>query len=380
MSRVVKSANVLNPYNLISQTPKNFSMENYWFSTYQDKLDADWDFRDNVVDVEKEQTRGASDYQWIEVVIQGVRGDKGEKVSDDLKRLVFRNIRDGVPLGTKFRFAYSFNPNAPLKEKNCWLTTNKDTTNATAAAVITRCNGTIASIYEEEGKQPFIHYEEIYADTDLKRTGLKNNDTILVANSDIVILAQFNKYTHKYYINQRFIVGLDRVYKVTAISKYNSLTTYNQADVDFVILYLNQEQSSEKDNFETRLAYNKSQEYVVDPQPEPEPEPTPVGDYKLVIIKPSVIPSSLYEEDGATEFEVYLRDSNGNNVAADVSAGCEFSLNNPEKFFSCTKTGTNTFEIASKGYASAPLTVKFTAQYDGKTYEVEAVFKLEDWR
>lgn len=380
MGRVVKSANVLNPYNLISQTPKNFSMENYWFSTYQDKLDADWDFRDNVVDVEKEQTRGASDYQWMEVVIQGVRGDKGEKVSDDLKRLVFRNIRDAVPLGTKFRFALSFNPNAKLEEKNCWLTTNKDVTNATVAAVITRCNGTIASIYEEEGKQPFIHYEEIYADTDLKRTGLKNNDTILVANSDIVILAQFNKYTHKYYINQRFIVGLDRVYKVTAISKYNSLTTYNQADVDFVILYLNQEQSSEKDNFETRLAYNKSQEYVVDPQPEPEPEPTPVGDYKLVIIKPSVIPSSLYEEDGATEFEIYLRDSNGNNIAADVSAGCEFSLNNPEKFFSCIKTGTNTFEIASKGYASAPLTVKFTAQYDGKAYEVEAVFRLEDWR
>lgn len=380
MGRVVKSANVLNPYNLISQTPKNFSMENYWFSTYQDKLDADWDFRDNVIDVEKEQTRGASDYQWMEAVIQGVRGDKGEKVSDDLKRLVFRNIRDEVPLGTKFRFALSFNPNAKLEEKNCWLTTNKDVTTATASAVITRCNGTIASIYEEEGKQPILHYEEIYADTNLKSTGLKNNDTILVANSDIVILAQFNKYTHKYYINQRFIVGLDRVYKVTAISKYNSLTTYNQADVDFVILYLNQEQSSEKDNFETRLAYNKSQEYVVNPQPEPEPEPAPIGDYKLVIIKPSVIPSSLYEEDGATEFEVYLRDSNGNNVAADVSVSCEFSLNNPEKFFSCIKTGTNTFEIASKGYASAPLTVKFIAQYDGKTYEVKAVFKLEDWR
>lgn len=380
MGRVVKSANVLNPYNLISQTPKNFSMENYWFSTYQDKLDADWDFRDNVIDVEKEQTRGASDYQWMEAVIQGVRGDKGEKVSDDLKRLVFRNIRDEVPLGTKFRFALSFNPNAKLEEKNCWLTTNKDVTTATAAAVITRCNGTIASIYEEEGKQPVLHYEEIYADTNLKSTGLKNNDTILVANSDIVILAQFNKYTHKYYINQRFIVGLDRVYKVTAISKYNSLTTYNQADVDFVILYLNQEQSSEKDNFETRLAYNKSQEYVVNPQPEPEPEPTPVGDYKLVIIKPSVIPSSLYEEDGATEFEVYLQDNNGNNVAVDVSVGYEFSLNNPEKFFSCIKTGTNTFEIASKGYASAPLTVKFIAQYDGKTYEVKAVFKLEDWR
>ncbi len=380
MGRVVKSANVLNPYNLISQTPKNFSMENYWFSTYQDKLDADWDFRDNVIDVEKEQTRGASDYQWMEAVIQGVRGDKGEKVSDDLKRLVFRNIRDEVPLGTKFRFALSFNPNVKLEEKNCWLTTNKDVTTATASAVITRCNGTIASIYEEEGKQPVLHYEEIYADTDLKSTGLKNNDTILVANSDIVILAQFNKYTHKYYINQRFIVGLDRVYKVTAISKYNSLTTYNQADVDFVILYLNQEQSSEKDNFETRLAYNKSQEYVVNPQPEPEPEPTPIGDYKLVIIKPSVIPSSLYEEDGATEFEVYLRDSSGNNVAADVSVSCEFSLNNPEKFFSCIKTGTNTFEIASKGYASAPLTVKFIAQYDGKTYEVKAVFKLEDWR
>lgn len=380
MGRVVKSANVLNPYNLISQTPKNFSMENYWFSTYQDKLDADWDFRDNVIDVEKEQTRGASDYQWMEAVIQGVRGDKGEKVSDDLKRLVFRNIRDEVPLGTKFRFALSFNPNAKLEEKNCWLATNKDVTTATAAAVITRCNGTIASIYEEEGKQPVLHYEEIYADTDLKSTGLKNNDTILVANSDIVILAQFNKYTHKYYINQRFIVGLDRVYKVTAISKYNSLTTYNQADVDFVILYLNQEQSSEKDNFETRLAYNKSQEYVVNPQPEPEPEPTPVGDYKLVIIKPSIIPSSLYEEDGATEFEVYLQDNNGNNVAVDVSVGYEFSLNNPEKFFSCIKTGTNTFEIASKGYASAPLTVKFIAQYDGKTYEVKAVFKLEDWR
>lgn len=376
MGKILKTSDVINPYNLISQTPKNFSLKNYWISTYQDKVDVDWEFRDNVIDVEKEQTRGESDYVQMEAVIQGIRGDKGEKVSDDLKRLVFRSIRDEVPLGTKFRFALSFNPNAPLREKNCWLTTNKDTTNITAGAVITRCNGTIASIYEEEGKQPTLHYEEIYADTNLKSTGLKNNDTILVANSDIVILAQFNKYTHQYYINQRFIVGLDRVYKVTAINKYNSLTTYNQADVDFVILYLNQEQTSEKDNFETRLAYNKSQEYVV--EPEPEPEPTPVGEYKLVVKEPKIIPNTLYSEEGATKFVVFLQDSDGKDIATDIKVDCEFSIAKPERFFNCVELDNNTFEIESKGYASAPLIVKFSTTYGGKDYEIQFSLRLED--
>ena len=82
MGKIIDTTFARNPYNLISQTPPNLKKDNYYMHTLQDKVDADWEYRSNKVDVEREQTIGENDYTPLEVVIQTIRNDKGEKVSD----------------------------------------------------------------------------------------------------------------------------------------------------------------------------------------------------------------------------------------------------------------------------------------------------------
>ena len=290
MGKIYNSTFAQNPYNLISQTPSNLTKDNYYLHTLQDKIDADWEYRPNKVDVEQEQTIGANDYTPLEVVIQTVRTDKGEKLSDNIRRLVFRDIKHKVPIGTKFRFSYNFDLDEPNEDKDVWLTTNKNSTDPTGQAVITRCNGTIASTYTDESGVKQIHYEEVYSSTNLSSTAPNFNAAIVTAKSDITILAQHNKYTKNYYVNQRFIVGYNQVYKVAAIQNMDSLHTYKADGAGLTILYVNLDQISEYDNFETRLAYNGRAEELNPSQSETK------GEYVFKLIEPTPLPSELYSE------------------------------------------------------------------------------------
>ena len=102
MGKVIDTTNMPTSYDLLTQTPKNLSKENYFVKELQEKVWADWEYRPNRVDVEQEKTIGEEDYFPLEVVIQNIRNDKGEKVSDDYKRLVFKDIT--FVLGLNFAF------------------------------------------------------------------------------------------------------------------------------------------------------------------------------------------------------------------------------------------------------------------------------------
>lgn len=290
MGKIIKSTFVNNPYNLISQTPPNLPKDNYYLHTLQDKVDADWEYRPNRVDVEREQTIGEGDYTPLEVVIQTIRSDTGEKVSDNIRRIVFRDIKYQAPIGTKFKFSYNFDLYEPDEDKDVWLVTNKNSTNPTESATITRCNGTIASTYVDESGVNKIHYEEVYSSTNLSSTVPNFNAAIVTAKSDLTLLVQHNKYTRNYYVNQRFVIGYNQVYKVTAIQNMDSLHTYKADGAGLSILYVNLDQISEYDNFDTRLAYNGKDEEINPSQPEVK------GEYEFKIISPQPLPTELYSE------------------------------------------------------------------------------------
>ena len=291
MGKIIDTTFARNPYNLISQTPPNLKKDNYYMHTLQDKVDADWEYRHNKVDVEREQTIGENDYTPLEVVIQTIRNDKGEKVSDNIRRLVFRDIKYEAPIGTKFRFSYNFDLDEPDEDKNVWLTANKNSASPTEASVVVRCNGTIASTYVDEDGVNKIHYEEIYSSTNLSSTIPNFNAAIVTAKSDLTILAQHNKYTRNYYVNQRFIVGYNQVYKVAAIQNMDSLYTYKADGAGLIMLYVNLDQISEYDNFENRLAYNGKDEEVNPFQPIVE------GEYEFGVVEPKPLPTELYSDE-----------------------------------------------------------------------------------
>ena len=100
---------------------------------------------------------------------------------------------------------------------------------------------------------------------------------------------QHNEFTRKYYVNQRFIVGYDQVYRIQAISKFASNRTFVDDDLGTIILYFEVVQKSEYDNFQTRIAYNQKESVVVE-------ETGTETDYQIRLDEPSVIPETLSNE------------------------------------------------------------------------------------
>lgn len=296
MGKIVDTTDIVDTTYLLSQTPKNFVKDNYWLKELQDKVDADWRFRPNRVDVEEEIAPGTEEYSPLEVVIQSVRTDSGTKVSDDWRRLVFRDIFIKRRIGQRYRFSYNFDLDEPDEKKSIWIAVNQDSASPTAQQVINRCNGTLGSIWTDENGNKVYHYEPVVQTTDLKTYAMYFNQVALDPSGTIIILAQHNKYTDKYYINQRFIIGYDTVYKVENIIKTASLTTYDPYDVGVMQIYVRMDPISEYDDFVNRIAYNGQSNEEVAPEPNPPVvDPGEEGvDWQLRVVEPQPLPVELY--------------------------------------------------------------------------------------
>ena len=286
---IMDNSNVKDPYYLITQTPPNLAKDNYYLHELQEKVDADWEYRPNRVWIEKEDGIGVEKYSPIEVVIQTVKNDKGETVSDDWRNIVFRDIKYPHRIGMRYRFSYDFDLKEPDIDKSVWIALNQNSVSPTASQVICRCNGTIKSIWEDHGNggKTSVHEEPVIQTTKLTSANFLYNEVAVDPKGQLTIIAQHNKYTEQYYINQRFVIGYDRVYKVTNIIKTDSLATYKAKDVGVMRIYLEMDQIGELDDMENRLAYNGRHE-------EPTPSETD-GDYELVLVKPESIPTTFDE-------------------------------------------------------------------------------------
>ena len=351
MGKVVDTTNFTDPRFLISQTPPNFVKDNYYLYELQKKIDGQWQYRPNRADIEQETGIGTEEYFPLQVVVQSVRDDKGTKVSDDWRRLVFKDIHYNVRLGTRYRFAINCNPELPTEEKSIWIGVNQDSVSPTAQQVVARCNGTLGSIYVAEDGTKSYHYEPVVQTTELKSATTAFNDVAVDPRGQLIIIAQHNKYTKDYYINQRFVIGYDRVYKVSNIIKTGSLATYNPYDVGVMQLYLEMDQIAALDNFETRIAYNGRMDEEVTPVPEP-----PVDNYQLRVTEPSPIPDELGYEPVLFAAYVY----NGEE-AVDLPISVELKLGdeNVEDYVEFVQVDGNKFTLTKTyRYVLSRLSVK----------------------
>lgn len=366
MGKIIDTTNMPTSYEIITKTPKNMTKDNYFLRELQEKVWADWEYRPNRVDVEQEKTIGADDYFPLEVVIQNIRNDKGEKVSDDYKKLVFRDIHYHVRLGTKFRFSFAFDLEEPDEDKNVWLVTNRDSTSPTASVVITRCNGTLGSVYLDKNGKSYYHYEPCIFTTDLKSVNFHYSNEIVTQESQFAIVVQHNQYTRDYYVNQRFIVGYDKVYKVKALDKFNTLTTYKPEDVDVVILYVEIDEKKAQDDFVNRIAFNKDDDPKVD-------EPVVIEDYSLEITEPVPIPAELF----STPIQFHVGVFNG-GIETDIPVQVTTTLNlatNPENYFELVQIDNNTFTLRRrKMYTRGDLVVRLEASIES-TLEAQVLAK-----
>ena len=254
--KAVISNNPKSPLRL-SQTPKNFSKNNYFLKETQDQVNAYWPYMTNRVDIEQEQTFGVEDYFAYEVVAQTVKHDTGTMISDDWRRFVFRDIFYDCPIGTKFKVAPGYDLAAPENQKSIFLVVNKENELTPTNAVVTRrCNGTLGSTYLDSHGNVQYHYEPVIQ-LGITNTDFHYNKMVNDPNAALTVIAQHNQYTRNYYINQRFVVGYDRIYRITNIDKFYSNDTFNAENVGLMTIYFAIDNIAEKDDFKTRIAYNQ---------------------------------------------------------------------------------------------------------------------------
>lgn len=306
---VYDTSKMKDPSYLFSQTPPNFVEPNYYLKSLQMKVDADWPYRPNRKWIEEEKEAGTELYEPLEVVIQSVKNDKGEAVSDDWYRLVFKDCRRQNKVGYRYRFSYEFDPTEPNYRKNIWIGLNQTTMSPTSSQVVCRCNGNIGSIYTDENGQTSYHYEPVIQPSKLSNPMFDYSEVAIDPDGSMTLIAQYNKYTKQYYINQRFIIGTDRVYKVNNIIKSDSRTTFDMEDVGIMRIYLAMDQTGKLDNFETRIAYNGHED-------DPNPETGDDGEYTFTISEPGAIPDTIPSDGLTFEPRVY---KNGLPTEAEIT-------------------------------------------------------------
>ena len=260
-------------YTTISKTPKNRDHGNFFLKELQDKYDAEWKYAPNVVTVEYEKTWGKEDFEPIEVRDQKPRSDKNKAFSDDLKRLVFRDIFEKrFRIGSKFRFNEVFDDETvPNEAKDIWLVTNMVYANPNTSVIVSRCSGKLGFRLKDEQGIAQTYYEPAIMNTDLKRVALHYNQTTIAPESELIVIVQHNERTSHFYVNQRFVIGYDQVYRIKGLDKFYSDQTYNPYAVGLITLYMELTEQSPKDVFgEDGLAYTEHHDIVMKPDDQSE--------------------------------------------------------------------------------------------------------------
>lgn len=323
--KVTNISDTVDNYVRLSQTPKDYDKDNFFIKELQDKVNAEWRYRFNRVNVQYEKSWGKNNYNPLEVVVQHVKSDKANDYTDDYRRLVFKDIREKrFKIGSKFRFTpdYSIDDTPfiddktnPTDHNDIWLVTNFSSIKATTSAIVTRCNGTIGSTWVDNNNVTHYHYEPIIQKRDLTSTNFRFSDTVVSPESSFVGIVQHNDFTKNYYINQRFIIGYDQVFVIKAINKFYGIGTNDPHEVGLMQIYFEVTEKSAYDNFETRIAYQS--------KPSIEIQEEKSDNYLIKITKPEFIPTTLSEAEDGEEYPVLFSASlfNGEEkqaIAVDV--------------------------------------------------------------
>lgn len=315
--KVVDITKFASRYDILSQTPKNYSEDNYFLKELQEKVNAEWIYRPNRVDIGYEHTWGQQDWEPLEVVVQTIKTEKGKDISNDCRRLVFKNIFENrFVIGSKFTLRPYFTEDVEFRVQpdledvyvkdpskmtieyqkfllkqaenfhDVWLSTNTNRINFTSDMIVERCNGTLGSVYYDEQNVAHYHYEPVILGRELSSVNLFYNETAVAPQSQLLVIAQHNEYTKQYFTNQRFIVGYDKVYRIKATNKFYSNSTDNPQDIGLMLMYLEITESSPYDNFDVRIAYQQDSDIHIKPK-------TDNPKYNIKFTTPEEIPTIL---------------------------------------------------------------------------------------
>lgn len=252
MGKIKDTTNYVNTTMLFkSKLTKNFSNDNYWIEGLQNKVDKAWTFATDVVNIQEEvdtyNNKGyriaKPVYKDIEVRITSAYDETGNKLSNDYKNIIFKDVQHKQLLGRKYLFNVDDFTSDNLQEKCTWLDFNFDTIKINSNSIIRRCNCQLGMLVQNNTVE---WYEPAVLDYNPQYTISYFNDVINTPKSETYVYVQFNEYTKNIKMSDRFILGAldfedksnNAVYKVKEVFRVGQKYTSDPNSIPMIVLAL----------------------------------------------------------------------------------------------------------------------------------------------
>lgn len=387
MGKVINSTNIDSSALLKAKLSNDLQTDNYYLESLQHKINYEWEYRFNRFDIEEENSFGSEQYHPLEVIIDTVYDEKLKtELSNDWRKLIFRDIRHPLTLGQRFRFGINaWGKDISDEDKSIWILANYNSFSPTAGCVVRRCDATLNMI-SEDGKE--FHYEPCCFEDDFKAVNTWFDVSINTPQAQVCAIAQYNDYTKKIKINHRFIMGetdLDDsennlVYRVKAVNKCRSKTTFNNKNVSFVVLALDLDSISPQDDLVNRIAFNAPVFHVVkneEPIEPPIEEPT-VDTYELKIQQTNgkEFPEKIFLNDEIECQVICYKNNEQYDIPIEITLDL-LKTTNDNYYYDFVDKGNGVFSIRNKKmYIKDKLEITCIAK-DETTDEIKSQFYLQ---
>ena len=340
-----------------SKLTKNFSNDNYWIEGLQNKVNKAWMFATDIVDI-KEEVDSYNDkgyriakplYKDIEVRITSAYDETGNKLSNDYKNIIFKDVQHKQLLGRKYLFDVD-DFTSDNQEMQCtWLDFNFDTIKLGSNSIIRRCNCQLGMLVNNNTTE---WYEPAVLDYNPQYTISYFNEVLNTPKSETYIYVQFNEYTKNIKMSDRFILGAldfenksnNTVYKVKEVFKVGQRHTVNPNSIPMIILALerdivNLEQDLISQDEDGTMHYIADY-YLKNDKDNNKNDNTDNGnindsinDNKSYYLKLSPNQTTIYEGEYAT-YECYMYDDQDNQIDCPVQFNLLLNGTNvPEAYF-----------------------------------------------
>lgn len=248
-------------------------------------------------DVEEEIAFGTLEFKPCKVRVNTIVDAKtGQRVNDDYKKIIFKDLTYNPELGTRYRF-----------DDNIWIVFSTDNMKTdTSSVYVRRCNNTINT----QDKYGNIHKEPCYIDYKVTETQPFRELRIDVPNGRIWVQCQYNEWTKNIDINSRFMFG-GNTYKLRERHRFDRTKTFEDSSIPTVSFYADFDEIAPDDNIELEVANYKEYKYVISA---PNEISGSVGDSGTIDYSVS-FDGNVINEDvlfESTNEEVLKIDSNGN--------------------------------------------------------------------
>lgn len=189
----------------------NERYKSYWEAL----MDKQYDNAYNYFTLGRETAFGTQEYVDMGLRVDSViDANTGLKLSDDWHSFIF-------PTGSEPRMGERF-----FYMNNVWLTVNAEKYGSpTDRGVVHRCNNKLSLV----DKFKNIYEEPCVIDPALKYGNIYYNNSINIPQGSISIWVQLNEYTKDIFINDKFVVGYNEVYRVKSVINYLSDTTFSSS-------------------------------------------------------------------------------------------------------------------------------------------------------